>query len=117
MAQKFKQSITTKLSQEQKDEPNKNILPLEIKSSLKSMNNNKCPGPDGIIVEFCKEFWCIIGDDLSYILINGLDNKQLTYSQYLAIIILLHKRESEKTCQIRDKYHSWIAIYIFFQKL
>ena len=39
MAQKFKQSITTKLSQEQKDELNKNITPLEIKSSLKLMNN------------------------------------------------------------------------------
>ena len=55
MAQKFKQSITTKLSQKQKDELNKNITPLEIKSSLQLMNNNKIPGPDGIIVEFYKE--------------------------------------------------------------
>ena len=96
--------MTTKLSQEQKDELNKNIAPLEIKSSLKLMNNNKSPGPDGIIVEFYKEFWYIIGDDLSDILINGLDNNQLTYSQYLALIILLYKKG------IREDLANWRPI-------
>ena len=89
--------IKLKLSQEQQDELNKNITPLEIESSLKLMNNNKSPGPEGVIVEFYKEFWYIIGDDLSYILINGLDNNQLTYSQYLALMIRLYKKESERT--------------------
>ena len=72
MAQKFKQSITTELSQEQKDELNKNITTLEIKSSF-----------------------------LHNILINGLDNNQLTYWQYLALIILLYKKG------IREDLANW----------
>ena len=68
------------------------------------MNNYKCPGPDGIIVEFYKEFWYIIGDDLSYILISGLDNNQLTYSKYLALIILLYKKG------IREDLANWRPI-------
>ena len=68
------------------------------------MNNNKSPGPDGIIVEFYKEFWYIIGDDLSDILIKSLDNNQLTYSQYLALKILLYKKG------IREDLANWRPI-------
>ena len=54
MAQKFKQSIATKLSGEQKDELNKNITPLAIKSSLKLMNNNKVQVQMAFLLNFIK---------------------------------------------------------------
>ena len=60
------------------------------------MSNNKSRGPDGIIVEFHKEFRRLLGEDLSIVLVNCLNNEQLTYSQYLAIIILLYKKRHQR---------------------
>ena len=56
------------------------------------MPNNKSPGEDGIIIEFYKIFWNLIGDDLHEVLVHGLENEELSYSQYLALIILLYKK-------------------------
>ena len=60
IAKKFRKTITTKLSDEQNDILNSDITEDEILAGLESMNNNKIPGPDGIIVEFYKEFWRLL---------------------------------------------------------
>ena len=109
IAEKFRKTITTKLSDEQNDILNSDITEDEILAGLKSMSNNKSPGPDGIIVEFYKEFWRLLGEDSSMVLVNCLNNEQLTYSQYLAIIILLYKKAPEKICQTGDPYH-WLIV-------
>ena len=105
LQKKNRKKITTKLSDEQNDILNSNITEDEILAGLKSMSNNKSPGPEGIIVEFYKEFRRLLGEDLSIVLVNCLNNEQLTYSQYLAIIILLYKKAPEKICQTGDPYH------------
>ena len=102
---KIEKTITTKLSDEQNAILNSDITQDEILAVLKSMSNNKSPGPDGIIVEFCKEFGGLLGKDLSMVLVNCLNNEQLTYSQYLAMIILFYKKAPEKICQPGDPYH------------
>ena len=109
IAEKFRKTITTKLSDEQNGILNSNITQDKILAGLKSMSNNKSPGPDGIIVEFYKEFWRLLGEDLAMVLVNCSNNEQLTYSQYLAIIILLYKKAPEKICQIGDPYH-WLIV-------
>ena len=68
------------------------------------MSNNKSPGPDGKIVEFYKEFWGLLGAGLSMVLVNCLNNEQLTYSKYMAIIILLYKKGT------REDLSNWIPI-------
>lgn len=81
-----------KLSNESREFLDSPLNATEISKALKKMQNNKSPGPDGIIVELYKLYWNVIGDDLYDVLINGLENKQLAYSQYLAVIILLYKK-------------------------
>ena len=81
----------------QLSEANKNMMDEdlsndEILKALKKMPNNKSPGPDGIITEFYKMFWNLIGEDLCEILRIGLEDEELSYSQYLAVITLLYKK-------------------------
>ena len=94
IAENYRKTITTKLSDEQNDILNSNITQDEILAGLKLMSNNKSPGPDGIIVEL--EFWRLLGEDLSMVLVNCLNNEQLTYSQYLAIIIVIYKKRHQR---------------------
>ena len=68
------------------------------------MSNNKSPGPDGLIVEFYKIYWCDIKDDLYDVIINGLEDNQLAYSQYLAVINLLYKKGNRLNIKIGDQY-------------
>ncbi|GJZ37183.1 hypothetical protein Tco_0583374 [Tanacetum coccineum] len=43
----------------------KDFLVLEIKEALKSIDDNKAPGPDGYTYMFFKAAWKIVGDDVS----------------------------------------------------
>ena len=64
----------------------------EIGIAIKAMKNNKSPGPDGIPAEFYKIYWSYIKHDLLKIYTKGLEDKELAYSQYLALITLLYKK-------------------------
>ena len=63
----------------------------EIYFTLKSFNNNKSPGIDGLPVEFYVRFFHIIRDELCSMIRNSLDIGKLTLSQRKAILILLFK--------------------------
>ena len=81
-----------KLSDNSKQNLEREISLDEIAKAIKKMANNKSPGEDGIIIEFYKIFWNLIGEDLHEVILHGLDNEELSYSQYLALIILLYKK-------------------------
>ena len=81
-----------KLSEESKTFMDSDISKEEIIKSLRKMKNNKSPGPDGIVVEFYKLYWDLIGDDLYEVTLAGLEDNRLAYSQYLAAIVLLYKK-------------------------
>ena len=87
-------SNNCKISEANKDMLDSDISNTEFFKTLKKMNNHRSQGPDGIITEFYKLFWPIIGQDLCDVLRAGLEDEQLAYSQYLAVITLLYKKGS-----------------------
>ena len=90
----FLDNIDSQLTQTSKQYMDSVVAKDEISKAIKKMTNNKSPGEDGIPVEFYKVYWNVISDDLLEVLHVGLDNGQLAYTQYLAVIILLYKKGS-----------------------
>ena len=88
----FLNNPTRQLSDLSKNELERDISHTDICRALKLMPNNKSPGEDGISIEFYKTYWNIIGHDLHEVFIKGLNNRELSYSQYLAAISLLYKK-------------------------
>ena len=71
---------------------------------LKMMKNNDSPGPDGICTEFYKCYWSVIKCDLFDVYNYCFESGELTYSQYLALIVLLYKKG------IRENITNWRPI-------
>ena len=63
----------------------------EIYLTIKSFNNNKSPGIDGLPIEFYINFFHIIRTEFCEMIRNSFRIKKLTDSQRKAIIILLFK--------------------------
>ena len=59
---------------------------------MAKVKKNSSPGPDGILYEFYIEFGDVLADDLLEIFEISYCEKELAYSQYLALIILLYKK-------------------------
>ena len=57
------------------------------------MSTNKSPGSDGLLVEFYRRFWSLIGPDLVEILNYSFQHGSLSESQRRGIIRLLYKKE------------------------
>ena len=88
----FHDPIDKQLSEESKQMLDQDITKEEIAKALKKMPNNKSPGQDGIPVELYKIYWYLFGDDLLDVFKAGLEDNCLSYTQYLAVIILLYKK-------------------------
>ena len=82
----------SQLSKKSKENLEKEIKKEEIFKAIKKMPGNKSPGQDGLIIEFYRLFWDLIGDDLLEVYLSGLNKKELSYSQYLSLIVLLYKQ-------------------------
>ena len=100
----FGQYITKSLSPENRDIVDTEIHLDEVLAALKKMNNNKSPGPDGIIVEFYKLYWDFIKNDLMNVYHASYVTQELPYSQYLALIVLLYKKG------VREMLTNWRPI-------
>ena len=84
----FLDAIDMTLSPEKKTLIDQDISLDELTDAKGKMKNNKSPGPDGIIIEFYKEFWEIIKDDFFEMVVISLATGNLPFSQYLALITL-----------------------------
>ncbi|XDV12372.1 hypothetical protein PO909_001067 [Leuciscus waleckii] len=71
---------------------NKALSTEELERALKSMENGKTPGIDGISIDFYKVFWAEVGPDLLEVLNQSLIDGQLPKSCRRAIITLLPKK-------------------------
>ena len=92
--------IENRLNESQNTDMNSDLLIEEITAAVKSMNNNKSPGPDGIPTEFYRLYWTYLKSHL-----KSLDDKELAYSQYLAVITLLYKKGT------REEIKTWRTEY------
>ena len=68
----------------------------EILISLKSMQNNKTPGNDGLTKEFYKTFWNEIKQFFLKSVKQAKEEGQLSISQLQAVIKLIEKKDRDK---------------------
>ena len=90
----------------------------ELLISLKSMQNNKTPGNDGLTKEFYEAFW----NEIKHVFLKSLkqakEKGQLSISQRQAVIKLIEKKiEIKDTLKIGDQYHYLMSIQKLYQKL
>ena len=69
----------------------------EVKTAVKSMANNKSPGPDGIPTEFYKIFWSQIGESVYRSFTLAYELGQLSDSQKQGVITLIPKKDKDLT--------------------
>ena len=75
---------------------NKKVDLDDIKSALKKVKRDSSPGPDGLIFQFYEIYFDILKDDLLQVYSTSYEQNELTYSQYLALIILLYKKNTRE---------------------
>ena len=69
---------------------------LELLKALKSMQNNKSPGNDGLTKEFYETFWNEIKNPFMNSIMEAREKKKLSTSQSQAVIRLIEKKERDK---------------------
>ena len=80
------------------------ITEHELQTVLKTMENNKSPGPNGLSTNFYKHFWQIFGHELTSVFKYTFDHGQLPLTQRRGIISLLFKKGD------RTKLQNWRPI-------
>ena len=83
------------LSSTQRQELDKDITISEMTTALKQMANGKCPGLDGLSVDFYKMFFTIIGDVLFDAALESFKDKQLFQSALAGVINLIPKPKKD----------------------
>ncbi len=84
-----------KLTEEQKEDIDEPVTKEECYESLKSMDQNKSPGQDGLPAEFYRVFWVDISDLLMKVYNNAFALGRLPISQRTGIISLLPKKDRD----------------------
>lgn len=77
----------------------------ELLGALKKMNLGKCPGSDGLTVEFYLKFWELLKGPFMESLHHGLSIGELSTEQKRGIINLIPKKDSD-----RRKVSNWRPI-------
>ena len=74
----------------------------ECANAVKCMKNNKSPGYDGIRTEFYKIFWNDIKHYYYESLIQSFEKGELSFSQKLSILSLIHKKFKGPTDELKN---------------
>lgn len=85
-----------KLSEESKLLLDAPLHKSEIKKAIFAMKDNKTPGTDGIIIEFYKQFYDHIENELFQVYETVFNDEELCHTQYLAIIRSIYKKGDRK---------------------
>ena len=100
----FGQFINKKITDNSHEIMNKKINLNDFTKVLKKVDSDSSPGPDGIIFLFYQIYWDYLKEDFLEVFENCYRTNELTYSQYLALIILLYKKG------IREDIENWRPI-------
>ena len=90
--QSFFQTQIPQLSHNAQSSCETSLTTAELEKALKSMENNKSPGFDGLTTNFYKHFWPILGPKLTQVFNFAFNNGTLTSTQRRGIITLLFKK-------------------------
>ena len=84
----------------------------EVFKSLKSMENNKSPGNDGLSKEFYECFWNEIKNPFLASIHRAFLNQELNSSQKQAVIKMLEKKKKKIKDSLKTgcRYHCLIQI-------
>ena len=91
----FFQNHIPKLSDEQNKTISEPILKTEIYNALKSMDDNKTPGSDGLTKQFYEHFWNFIIEPLFNSYSYSLGQGYLSLEQRRGIIRLIPKKDKD----------------------
>ena len=69
---------------------------MKMSKFVKSMQNNKSPGNDGLTKEFYKMFWNEIKHPFMNSIMEAREKNKLSTSQCQAVIKLIEKKERDK---------------------
>ena len=86
------QHIDNELEDEERESCEGPMTETETTKAVNEMNNNKSPGPDGLPLEFYKQFWDLLKQPLTDLYNYNYENKEMTESQQSALLKLLYKR-------------------------
>ena len=75
---------------------NQSFTMEELADATKSLNNNKCPGPDGLPIEIYKSFWPLLRTPLFEAINECYQHKQLFRSGSRGILNLIPKTGKDK---------------------
>ena len=100
----FLSNITKNLNEDEKKICEGDITLNEMDKAIKSFQNDKSPGSDGLSKEFYDCFWDILREDLQLTLNSAMICGNLSESQSEAIITLLYKNGE------RDDIKNWRPI-------
>ncbi|KAK3519486.1 hypothetical protein QTP70_031702 [Hemibagrus guttatus] len=81
-----------KITEESARELDRELTLEELEVALNSMQNGHSPGIDGLLVEFFKAFWSVIGQDLLEVLRASINEGRLPLSSHRAVLTLLPKK-------------------------
>ena len=84
-------NVDTKLNDEEKEMCDARVQYDEVKQVVKGLRSGCSPGIDGIINEFYKLYWSVIGEDFVEVINEIEQDGQLAPNQNLGVITLLYK--------------------------
>ena len=83
--------LSDKLSSNAKSALQAPMSQEELRTTLWDMRPGKSPGPDGIILEFYKVFWSILGAEYTTMINESIQEGRLPPGVNQGMIVLLHK--------------------------
>ena len=89
--------IVSKISGDNREYCESDLFFDEVTKAVKSLANNKTPGPDGLPIEFYKVFWSDIGQLVFQSYKQSFENGKLSPSQGQGIINLIPKKDKDLT--------------------
>ncbi len=84
-------NVTRSLTMEQVEQCEKTIMVSECEKCICSLQNESSPGLDGITNSFHKTYFNVIGEELTEVINEVLDQGECCPSHYMGIIILHYK--------------------------
>ena len=95
----FLNIVTPTLTQQDRNLCEGHITENELQTLLKTMENNKSPGLDGLSTNFYKHFWPILGHELTHVYNYAFDHGQLPLTQRRGVISSLFKKSDRTQLQ------------------